>query len=121
MKGNSDMSFEFCRSVEKKYVVRLVLPDGVHELTALVRTLLLVLHRAGSLTVHRDDTDGMCFDVLPPANVDTKVWADHTAKDFTNYGFNAVRAPECPDNLEDRQKLQHPQASGTRIDADEAQ
>jgi len=29
------------------------------------------------------------------------------AADFTHYGFNAVRAPECPDTLEDRQKLQH--------------
>ena len=114
------MRFQACRPVEKKYVVRLVLPDGVHELTALVRTLLTVLHRSGSLTVHRDDVEGMCFDVLPPPNVDTKVWADHTANDFTHYGFNAVRAPECPDTLEDRDKLQKQPLSDAEFEAQTA-
>ncbi len=107
------MRFQACRPIERKYVVRIVMPDGIHELTATMRTLLLVLHRAGSLTVHRDDVEGMCFDVLPPANVDTKEWADYVANDFSLSGFNAVRAPECH-TLEDRQKLQHPQPAGVR-------
>ncbi len=82
------MRFQACRPVDKKYVVRIVMPDGIHE--------------------------------LPPPNVDTKFWADHTAADFSHYGFNAVRAPACPDTLEDRQRLQHPQSAGGRTAADES-
>jgi len=111
--------FQACRPVERKYVVRIVMPDGVHDLPYLLRELLQILHRCGQVTLHRDDKDGVCFDVLPPSNVDTKFWADHMAADFTHHGFNAVRAPECPDTLEDRQKLQHPQpASGRTAEHD---
>ncbi len=113
------MRFQACRPVDKKYVVRIVMPDGIHELPPLLRELLQLLHRCGPVTLHRDDAEGVCFDVLPPPNVDTKFWADHTAADFSHYGFNAVRAPACPDTLEDRQRLQHPQPAGVRTAADE--
>ncbi len=85
----------------RKHVVRLVLPDGVHEASALLRTVVLVMHRAGSVTIHRDDIAGMCFDVLPPAGVDTHVWAESVAKDFQHYHFNAVVALEQPCGIAD--------------------
>jgi hypothetical protein len=74
-----------------------VLPDGVHDLSAQTRTMLVLMGQSGNIQVHRDDVDGMCFDLLPPAGVtDTKQWADQTANDFESYHFNAVRAPACP-------------------------
>lgn len=79
----------------RNYVVRIVLPDGVHELTPEVRTLLNLQAHAGLVVVHRDDKDGMCFDLLPPAGVSV-TWADETAWTFVGEHYNAVRAPECP-------------------------
>jgi hypothetical protein len=79
------------------YVVRVVLPDGVHELSAQVRTLLHCLGHGGPMVIHRDDEDGMCFDIVPPAGVtDTKAWADEMAAALESFHYNAVRAPACP-------------------------
>ena len=80
----------------KDYVVRIVLPDGVHDLDPQTRTLLVLMGQSGSIQIHRDDVEGMCFDLLPPAGVDTREWADKTAAEFAGYHYNAVRAPGCP-------------------------
>ena len=83
--------------MKNNYVVRLVLPDGIHDIEPPVRTLLALQARVGIVAVHRDDKDGMCFDLLPPAGTeDSKAWADETAAIFEGCCYNAVRAPECP-------------------------
>lgn len=79
-----------------KQVVRIVLPDGVHDLDPQTRTLLVLMGQSSILQIHRDDVDGMCFDLLPPAGVNSRDWADDTAAEFSGYRYNAVRAPECP-------------------------
>jgi len=65
-------------------------------LDAGVRTLLVLLGKSGTVMVRRDDEDGMCFDVLPPAGVDSRVWADATARLFSDHHFNVVAAPARP-------------------------
>lgn len=82
--------------MKTNYVVRIVLPDDVHELTPLLHTLLCLFGQVGSITVHRDDQHGMCFDLLPPAGEESWEWANQAVQLFLDYGFNAVRAPECP-------------------------
>jgi len=78
-----------------KYVVRMVLPDGVHSLGNGVRWLLYLQSLAGLIAIHRDDAGGMCFDLLSPAGVtDSKAWADRMAAMCTEFHYNAVRAPE---------------------------
>lgn len=80
----------------KDYVVRVVLPDGVHELTPLLRTFIHFLDKAGAVVIQRDDVEGMCFDLLPPAGItDARVWAASVTM-YDEYGFNAVPAPACP-------------------------
>ena len=84
-----------CRMTD--YVVRIVLPDGVHDLMAQTRTMLVLMGQSGNIQVHRDDVDGMCFDLLPPAGATVaKQWADQTANDFESYHFNAVRGAGVP-------------------------
>jgi hypothetical protein len=80
----------------KDYVVRIVLPDGVHDLDPQTRLLLILMGQAGVIQVHRDDGGGTCFDLLPPAGAESKAWADKTAEAFNDFHFNAVRAPACP-------------------------
>ncbi len=80
----------------KDYVVRIVLPDGVHDLDPQTRTLLVLMGQSGNIQIHRDDVDGMCFDLLPPAGVGSRDWADDTAAKFADYHYNAVLAPGCP-------------------------
>ena len=80
----------------KDYVVRIVLPDGVHDLDPQTRTLLVLMGQSGSIQIHRDDVDGMCFDLLPPAGVDTGSGRTRRPPSFAGYHYNAVRAPACP-------------------------
>lgn len=76
-------------------VVRVVLPDGIHELTDHTRQLLRFMDRAGVIVLHRDDADGVCFDLLPRDHIqDTTAWAVSVCRD--DQGFNAVAAPACP-------------------------
>ena len=43
----------------KDYVVRIVLPDGVHDLDPQTRLLLILMGQAGVIQVHRDDGGGI--------------------------------------------------------------
>jgi hypothetical protein len=80
------------------YVVRILMPDGIHILDPVLRTFLNLLDRTSVIAMHRDDRDGMCFDLMPPAGVDSASWATLTTGAFCDYGFNAVRAPACPND-----------------------
>lgn len=87
---------------QQRRIVRVVLPDGVNDLTTEVRGLLDCLKYAGLIVMHRDDRDGVCFDVLPPqefAGRDEQ-WARDAAAYFRAGAYNAVVAPECPPDEE---------------------
>jgi hypothetical protein len=81
--------------VNKHYVVRIVLPDGVHELDPTMRTFLRLLDHTGVITLHQltSAVDGVCFDLVPPSGADSDVWTARVANYFAENGFNAVRAP----------------------------
>jgi hypothetical protein len=51
------------------------------------------LRHANAIDIQRNDSDGICFDVLPPGVVDDTNWANLEAARFKSYGFNAVSAP----------------------------
>lgn len=47
--------------------------------------------------LHRDDDDGVCFDLLCPRTIQPKesvTWANQTAAKISSYGINAVAAPD---------------------------
>jgi hypothetical protein len=81
--------------MNRTYVVRLVLPDDFLALDAKTRELLQLLNLGGVVKTLRDDYEGMCIDILPPAQISSKEWADALVSDFENCGYNAVRAPKC--------------------------
>lgn len=74
---------------KRKQVVRVVLPDPV---SRGVRLLLEQFRYMGHVKIHRD-TDGMCFDVYPPAKVDEESWCKMNAGRMCSFGLNAVVAP----------------------------
>lgn len=76
-------------------VVRVVLPDGVHELTDDMRALLRFMDQAGVIVLHRDDREGVCFDLLPPAGTDEPDRWAHSVERHAN--FNAVVGEPDPD------------------------
>ena len=78
----------------KDYVVRIVLPDGVHDLDPQTRLLLILMGQPGVIQVHRDDGGGTCFDLLPPAGVETRAWADKTAASLQRFPLQR-RAGTC--------------------------
>jgi hypothetical protein len=51
------------------------------------------LRYAGLLVVHRDDDEGVCFDILPPNNAQSERWAKMNAERMASFGYNAVAAP----------------------------
>ena len=65
---------------------------------ACARTPLLeCLRYAGLIVVHRQDEEGTCFDILPPAGISadgSKVWAQQVSDNMQSHGTNAVPAPE---------------------------
>lgn len=83
--------------MNKTYAVRVVLPDGIHELSDDTRQLLRLLDQAGAIQIQVFDEDGVCFDVLPPhTHPDTRSWAATFEQTFVVNGYNAVTAPQCP-------------------------
>lgn len=78
---------------KKRYVVRVVLPDGINSLTDELRSLLEQFRYAGLITVHREDEQGMCFDMKCPHGIVDKVWAEQNAKRMQSFWYNAVVAP----------------------------
>ena len=78
------------------YVVRIVLPDGVHDLDPTLRTFLTLLDSIGVVVLQDVDRDGMCFDLVPPVGLNPDLWIRKTVTVLADYGFNAVRAPACP-------------------------
>jgi len=56
------------------------------------------LRYAGLVVIHRNDNDGMCFDVLPPHGVVSAQWAQANAERMQTFGINAVAAPEWADH-----------------------
>lgn len=53
------------------------------------------LRYAGLILIHRDNWQGMCFDLLPPPGVDTEMWAKLNAERMSSFGYNAVKAPDA--------------------------
>lgn len=78
---------------KQKQVVRVVLPDGMNQLTSEVRQLVECLRYAGIATVHRDNDDGLCFDLHCPSGLMDKPWAEMNAKRMRSFTYNAVAAP----------------------------
>lgn len=88
--------------MSKTYAVRVVLPDGIHELTPDTRQLLRLLDKAGAIQMQVYDEDGVCFDVLPPStHTDARAWATTFEQTFIVNGYNAVTAPQCPRQTDD--------------------
>ncbi len=84
-----------------RFVVRIVLFRGINQDNKIMGTPFLeCLRRCGYVVIHRDDENGMCFDLLCPYISgqirDTKVWAEQNAERMQTFGFNAVVAPEMP-------------------------
>jgi hypothetical protein len=71
-----------------------VLPDARFD-----HTMLEGLRHAKLVTVHRNDDDGVCFDLLPPKETDSSTWAKENAAHMQSLGYNAVKAPEVDEGL----------------------
>jgi hypothetical protein len=80
---------------KRKLVVRVVLPDGMNELTPELIMFLEQLRYAGLVEVHRNDADGVCFDLLCPHGLNDEVWARQNAEHMQSYTYNAVVAPRA--------------------------
>lgn len=81
----------------KTYVVRVVLRRA--DVTMNVSLLLDLLVEAGVIYLHRNDHDGVCFDIYPPRDVPaarTGGWAFHASEKLQRKGINGVKAPEWP-------------------------
>lgn len=80
-------------------VVRVVMHRHDHEcvhntdMTDSVSSLLESLRYAQLVTIHRDDEDGVCFDLHCPHGLNDKVWAGANAARMQSFGYNAVAAP----------------------------
>lgn len=61
-----------------------------------IGTLVECLRYAGLLEIHQPESDGLWFDLLPPAFAkgNSKQWAENNAKRMQSFGFNAVSAPQ---------------------------
>lgn len=53
------------------------------------------LRYARLIHIHRDNSEGMCFDILPPAGVDSEMWAHLNEQRMQSFGYNAVKAPRA--------------------------
>ncbi len=78
---------------KQKQVVRVVLPDGMNRATTEVRQLLECLRYAGIVTIHRDNEEGVCFDLHCPAGLVDGPWAQMNAERMRSFTYNAVAAP----------------------------
>lgn len=96
---------------KKKHVVRVVLPDGINPITSEVRQLLEQLRYAGIVTIHRDNEDGVCFDLHCPSGLDDKQWAKMNAERMRSFTYNAVDAPGTA-HLETRYLIRDPRVTG---------
>lgn len=96
--------------MKRNYVVRVCTdPQNPNDQRFLSNRLLFDALRGASLIqVHRENEEGMCFDVMPPANWpggDTLEWAKIVATSLTALGLNAVYAPEwCDDEKKPEDK-----------------
>lgn len=77
----------------QKQVVRVVLPDGMNRDTPELRQLIECLRYAGVVTVHRDNNEGMCFDIHCPHGLMDRPWAEMNAERMRSFTYNAVAAP----------------------------
>ena len=76
------------------YVIRVVSWQEDGEVSM---QLLEQLRYAGIVEIHRDDDNGVCFDIRPPQGIsDSRQWASMNAARMESYGYNAVCAPEWP-------------------------
>lgn len=57
------------------------------------------LRYAGLVHRHNIDTR-IVFDILPPAKVESKVWAKQVAERMQTFGYNAEVAPKWEDAME---------------------
>jgi hypothetical protein len=83
--------------MKRKKVVRVCIP---HETQSIITGsdqwggLIEHLRYARLITVHRDNDEGICFDILPPHGVNNEIWAEQNAERMQSFGVNAVSAPE---------------------------
>jgi hypothetical protein len=89
---------------KRKYVVRVVAFEDEFDTVSTAKVQRLghtlgeffeCLRYAGVVQLHRCNTEGMCFDILPPAGTgDTEMWAKLNAERMKSFGYNAEPAPE---------------------------
>ncbi len=77
----------------QKQVVRVVLPDGMNRVTPEVRQLLECLRYAQIVTIHRDNEEGICFDLHCPEGMADRPWAEMNASRMRSFTYNAQAAP----------------------------
>lgn len=88
---------------KKLFVVRIVTHPteletrfiGEHQPGHTLGEFMECMRYAGLIRIHRDNSEGMCFDIRPPSGVDSKMWAEMNAKRMQSFGYNAVCAPEA--------------------------
>ncbi len=83
------------RALLGEFVVRVVLARWVGGDP--VSDFITALSKVRLFTLHRDDDDGICFDILPPQSGDSQKWSKKVAASLIADGFNAVSAPRWPD------------------------
>lgn len=87
------------RPQPQRWCVRVVLDGGVLGECERIQPLLPLLTGAGYVHLHRDDKDGLCFDLLPSATAgadNSQAWAAKVAALCVELGWNAVGAPAWP-------------------------
>jgi len=94
-------------SLKRTYVVRVVVQSTDKEMFPghsddPNKNLFLFVEQlryAGLVHRHNIDTR-LVFDILPPAKVESKVWAKQVAERMQTFGYNAEVAPKWEDAME---------------------
>jgi len=94
-------------SLKRTYVVRVVVQSTDKEMFPghsddPNKNLFLFVEQlryAGLVHRHNIDTR-IVFDILPPAKVESKVWAKQVAERMQTFGYNAEVAPKWEDAME---------------------
>ena len=94
-------------SLKRTYVVRVVVQSTDKEMFPghsddPNKNLFLFVEQlryAGLVDRHNIDTR-IVFDILPPAKVESKVWAKQVAERMQTFGYNAEVAPKWEDAME---------------------
>lgn len=83
--------------MKKEKVIRLVFHrNDIDEITddlgctLSVESLIEYLRYAGIITVHRDNSTGICFDLHTPKGMDNETWVNQNVERIKSFGVNAA-------------------------------